>query len=436
MSLAATIPGEPCTAIRRARAWMSEAMVGLLPDASSGAVYGPEHWAGARPGCGSVRYALPSSSKRTCESEMRPWTRPLAMEMGHCRCHLLECLVVKRPTFRQRQTTQPGHHYVSVARLPPEVDYWDQVGMGQLGSGGHRTGKRRHERGVVGCLSRQNLDGDLPPDAGLESAVHRPCAAVRDDPTQLVSPDRMNASNGTGSPPGQQVGVLTEHSLVHGSEVGRRVEADVFAQVAAGALERTKRFGLASSQVQRMHQLGSEALPKRVLSREAHELTDDLCAPAEFEVGVDAEPQCREPQVGQPRDLGSKGDRVAHVAICLARPHTEGRAEMTRDLFRIRFRRFDSFDLQLELDGIDRGGVQVERIAVLVAHDGGAELGSKMVDVPLQGLAGGLRRILGPDLVDQAVGPDRSARSRGRATRARVAAACPQAATSRRRELL
>ena len=102
-----------------------------------------------------------------------------------------------------------------------------------------------------------------------------------------------------------------------------RLDSQLFDERLTQAGVGAQRVGLPAAAIQRHHQLASETLPQRVLAHQLREFADECAVFAKGKVRADAILEGREPQFGQPSDVGL-GERLeGEVCECLTAPQCE-----------------------------------------------------------------------------------------------------------------
>ena len=103
--------------------------------------------------------------------------------------------------------------------------------------------------------------------------------------------------------------ILVEDRDLQGTQFRSRLEPELAAEVFAGSPVRRERVGLASSTVQREHQLPAQPLTQGLLAHERLELADQSGIHTEREFGIDPILDGGQARVLKPRDL-SLGERL------------------------------------------------------------------------------------------------------------------------------
>jgi hypothetical protein len=166
--------------------------------------------------------------------------------------------------------------------------------------------------------------------------------------------------------------------------------------------------GLPSRTVEGEHQLPAQPLVQRVLGDELLELADDAVVATERELAVDPVHDGSEAQLLEPLDVGARGRLEAEAGEGAAAPERERLLEQLQG-FLDRARRLSRArggDRALEPDRVELVGRQLEHVPVGVRRDrvpAVGELFAQQGDVDLNGLDRTGRRVLAPELVDQAL---------------------------------
>ena len=217
-------------------------------------------------------------------------------------------------------------------------------------------------------------------------------------------------------------------------QVGARLQAELVGQAAAGRLVHGESVGMPARPVQRDHQLRDEPLAVRVLPDERAELGDDAGMAAELQLCVESlleRPQAKLLQairLRPERDIGQRRaapephplERQGGSALVLA-GGGRGRAVL---------------DERCEAPGVDGPAAEIEPVAAAATLDRRPERlqdAAEPRNVALDGVRRGWRRVVAPELVDQAVRRGRSRRRAGRGGQARSVASCRRPGASCRR---
>jgi len=199
--------------------------------------------------------------------------------------------------------------------------------------------------------------------------------------------------------------VMPEDPLLERSERRGRHEPELLVEGPAEVLQRRQRVRVPPAAIQREHQLRPRALTERLAGDERLELWRHGCVLPEGQLGVDAILDAVEAQLRQARRL-EHGERLAELRERLAAPQGERFAEQASGRARVARgeRAAPGVPQPLESGEIDRLGGDDERVAARTRdeHVRGQSL-AQLRDVDLHHLRRGLRRVLPPEILDQAL---------------------------------
>ena len=206
-------------------------------------------------------------------------------------------------------------------------------------------------------------------------------------------------------------GLLPEDLALEALQLGARLDPELLDEDAARVLVGGERLRLPARAIESEHQLPPEALAKRVPGDEDLELADQIAGLPAREVEVDPRLEGHEAKLFEPGDLALRKRLVAEVDERGAAPQRERLAEQLRGCLRVPLGALlpRPAEQGLEAVAIELPGLDLKEIAGRArdeARASGAEGAPKPRDVALQRCPRGLRRILAPELVDQAVGGD------------------------------
>ena len=122
-------------------------------------------------------------------------------------------------------------------------------------------------------------------------------------------------------------GVLEQDLLLELLQHLAGVEAELVAQRGARSLHHRQRVCLSAGAVEREDREAGEALAQRVITHEPFELADDLCVPAEREVGLQPQLERGQAQLLQPPDLVARERLVLELRKRRPAPEPEGFAQ-------------------------------------------------------------------------------------------------------------
>ena len=181
-----------------------------------------------------------------------------------------------------------------------------------------------------------------------------------------------------------------------------RLQAELLHQLRSRQPVGLERLRLAIGPVEREHQLAAQPLPQRVLADEPLELAHQVGVAAVLEVGFDPLLESRQAQLLEPRDLGLREALVGQVGECRPAPEGERLMELLGALARAAPGLMD--------EPLEAGQVGLLRPDVkhVSGRPGGepvvAQLLAQSRDMHLEALGRRGRRLVAPQLVDQAVG--------------------------------
>ena len=290
----------------------------------------------------------------------------------------------------------------------------DQLGIGDLG--------QRHEPGAV----REGLQqggGDLHGQAGLARPGrpgHTDQAAGVQQPLEL---GELAAAADEAGALGREVvlwpwwrcwvghlqdWVLEQDLLLAPAQPAARLDAQLLVQDLAGAVEGLEGIGLAARAVQRQHQLAPQPLPVGVVGQQRLQLGDQPAVPTEGQVGLDAVLQRGQAQRLQAGPFRLQGGHLVQVGQQRSPPQAQPRSKLVGGRLRVVADQGAAARCGQVLEPL---GVQLTgRHLELVARRAGgqpprvrAERAAEPVDIALQGVAGGGRRVAVPQVLDQPV---------------------------------
>lgn len=187
------------------------------------------------------------------------------------------------------------------------------------------------------------------------------------------------------------------------TQLRARLEAELLRKHTSRLAVDLERLRLTSSPVEREDQLRTEVLSQRVLGQQPLQLRDQLRAPSRLEIGVDAALDRAHVELVETCDLSLEPDLVGDVRERRASPEIEGVCKVLRPLLR-RQRVRIAYEL-LEAAKIDRVCGDTKCVTPFPAHEHvRTERLAEARDVVLERGGGVGRRVLAPQLVDQAVG--------------------------------
>ena len=182
-----------------------------------------------------------------------------------------------------------------------------------------------------------------------------------------------------------------------------RLETELLREVRAAHAVGLEGLGLPAGAVQRQQQLTPQALPQRMLDHEGLQLADELRVPAGGEIGVDALLECRLTQLLEARDLDLREGLVLQVGQRVPAPERQCLAQLLPGVLGVRAASIA--EQLLEAGKIELRGLDLEEIAGRPRDEPAlAQLLSQPRDVYLDALGRRRRRLVPPELVDQAVG--------------------------------
>jgi hypothetical protein len=269
---------------------------------------------------------------------------------------------------------------------------------GQLGLPDARQPDQRHRSGAAAVIVQGG------PDPGEHVlAPHERLVPRRQVHRQRREPRRD----------GGREGFLGEHRGVHATQRGRRVDAELFGECAAAALERRQRVGLTSGGVQRADQAGGHRLPQRVPRGQLLQERDVLGGAAAAQVRVGQRFRGEHPQLLELGGGGGEEVRLAHRAERVrSAPPRQGPFEdhRRRVVVAAGERRSTPVDVVDEQVGVDRHDPPLEQVAAGPRRDGvAAEQPPQPRHVGVHRGRRRLRGVLAPDVVDDLLGRDRLA---------------------------
>jgi hypothetical protein len=130
-------------------------------------------------------------------------------------------------------------------------------------------------------------------------------------------------------------GVLGEYRRLERSELRAGLDADLIDERRARPPVGLERVGLATTAVQREHQLAVKALAERLIGDGGLELPDELRMASERQLRVDPGLERRRALLGEPRDLGLGVALVGEVRERRPAPQRERLAQRVRGALRI-----------------------------------------------------------------------------------------------------
>ena len=181
-----------------------------------------------------------------------------------------------------------------------------------------------------------------PPDPGRAGDQHelaapaRGALPAREQPVQLGGAAEDRGPRGRRELVGQlgrprrQLRIVPQDRLLQLAQLRSRLDAELADEPLARVLERVERLGLAAAAVEREHQLGGEALVRRVLRHQPAQLPDDLGVPPGGDVGLDAARQRGDPGLLEAPHVARGERRVGEVAERCAAPEPERLAQQVR----------------------------------------------------------------------------------------------------------
>ena len=204
--------------------------------------------------------------------------------------------------------------------------------------------------------------------------------------------------------------ILAQDCLLELLERWARVDPELLDEYAPGLLVRLQRLGLTPGPVERQHQLAPQPLPQRVLGHKRLHLADEIRVTAEREIGLDALLERHEPQLLEARDRRLGERLVREVGKRLPTPQRERRAQEPCRLLRVAGRACSARAIELALEARDVELVRLDSgdVPGWTGRDHGLAAGlsqsfTQLGDVDLDDLRGRRRRLVAPELVDQAV---------------------------------
>ena len=255
-------------------------------------------------------------------------------------------------------------------------------------------------------------------DSGLADEQQEPAGPgecvleARNELGQLgLAPDeraagRVGGRLGTGHE--VERGILSQDCLLELTQGTAGVDPELLDQHPARLLVDLERLRLTARPIERQHQLAAQALPERVLGNERLELADELGVAAEREVRFDPPLERPEEQLLEACDL-PLGELQRELAQRRPAPEGERLPQPARSVGRLAMscflaKRLEPVKIELPLADLDHvaGGASDEDVA--------AQSLAKLRDVDLKRLHRRLRRLFGPQRVDQPVPGDDTVR--------------------------
>ena len=202
-----------------------------------------------------------------------------------------------------------------------------------------------------------------------------------------------------------QAGLVPQDLRLDLLELGAGLDPELVDEAGACILVHLQGLGLPARTIQREHQLSAEGLSERMLGDEGFELADHIALASELEVGVDPLAADDEPQLLEASDLCLREVVECELGQSGTAPEVEGGLKPVASLFRgkspcVRER-------TLEASRIDLIRLHPEQVARRAGdEDVCAQRATQASDRVLERCGRGLRRLLTPQQVDQAVGCD------------------------------
>jgi hypothetical protein len=268
--------------------------------------------------------------------------------------------------------------------------------------------------------ARRPLRGQLLGDGECESGLARAAGTGQRDEARLATEERSNSRDfqlppdervrRRRQPGGELVELRRSQSLpqdrtVELPQFGRRLDPELVEGGSGGSV-RLERVPLATGAVQRNDELAPKRLPVRVLGGERLQLAHDGVVAAEGELGVAQQLDRAQAQLLEPAALGVRNRLGDEVGEARPAPERERLTEPGRS-----FGRATGGDLTLPTGDeplepleVELARLQADQVAAAARLDpAGAEDLAQPVDVDLQGLHGGGRRLLSPERIDEFV---------------------------------
>ena len=205
--------------------------------------------------------------------------------------------------------------------------------------------------------------------------------------------------------------ILREHRALELLQLATGLEPEVLHQRPPGVAERVERLGLAAGSVEREHQLRVEPLAVRVLGDQRLQLAGHGDVLTQLELDLDALLDGGQLQLGEPAGLGRGEAPQRDVRERRAAEEGERLPPEPRGRLRIAVAAGRARPLaeRLEAREVELVRLEANRVAGRERHDRllGAERAAQLGEMDLQGLGGGRRRIVSPQLVDEPRGGHR-----------------------------
>ena len=204
--------------------------------------------------------------------------------------------------------------------------------------------------------------------------------------------------------------VVAQDRRVELAQLGARLDADLPDERRPRVAVRLERVGLAAAAVERQQQLRAQALAQRMLGDERLELRDQRPLAPERELGLDPLLPPDQVQLLEPLDVDARERLELEIRErpaapqALAVPQHPGRASRVPLL-----ERSPPLGQQpLEAVQVELAGLDVHEVAGRAREEDrvGAERLAQPRHVDLDGVARRRRRVLGPQLLDQAIAGD------------------------------
>ena len=195
--------------------------------------------------------------------------------------------------------------------------------------------------------------------------------------------------------------VVVEDGFLEALELIVRLEPELLVQQPPARAEDLERVCLAAAAIEGQHQLAAELLAKRVLAYQPFQLGHELRLPSELEVGGDPLLDRRPPLLLEAAALGGR-ERAVELCKGDTPPERERLPEPFRRLGRSRTAR--AGNSVLEAHEVELPVLEPHRVPGRLRDDHiSPEHFAELRDVHLDSRRCRLRRLVAPELVDQAV---------------------------------
>ena len=187
---------------------------------------------------------------------------------------------------------------------------------------------------------------------------------------------------------------------------GARVDPELLEQGRSSLAIHLEGLGLTPRAIEREHELAAQPLAQRMLGHEGLELADEVVVAAEREVGVDPALERRDAKLLELEDRRLGERLVGEVGEGRSAPQRERLAQLVGcdSVVRCRERATTVLDEPLEVMGIDRVGLDLDRVSAGLRHE---DVGREHAAQPRHESGERVRRRLGrmvaPQILDQAI---------------------------------